>query len=332
MSARYGMTIPLDGVPLAEQRDWIAELADQGYSDLWSAEANGTDGFTPLVLASQWAPDARLGCAILPAYTRGPALLAMSVASLCQAAPGRTVVGIGSSSDVIVERWNGIPFEKPYQRVRDTVRFLRRALAGEKVSETYETFSVSGFRLGPRVDLQPKILIAALRQGMLRLAGREGDGAIINWLSADDVKTVAPIVHEAAAGRQQGAADAARQDPEIVARIFVCPNPDSEKVRGMLRMAVNAYLNVPVYAAFHEWLGRGEQLGEMWRSWKEGDRKAAAAAIPDAVVDELIVHGPPDKCREHIARYVANGVTTPVIGLLPLGVDPRQASRDLAPR
>ena len=65
---------------------------------------------------------------------------------------------------------------------------------------------------------------------------------------------------------------------------------------------------------------------------REGDRKGAAVAIPDQVVDDLIVHGPPEKCREHIQRYVANGVDTPVLGLLPLGIDPRQAARDLAPR
>ncbi len=79
----------------------------------------------------------------------------------------------------------------------------------------------------------------------------------------------------------------------------------------MGRFAIAAYLNVPVYAAFHEWLGRGERLAGMWRQWKEGDRKAALAAIPDSVVDELIVHGPPEKCREHVQRYVDNGVTTP---------------------
>ena len=317
---RYGMTIPLDGIPLAQQRDWIRELADLGYTDLWSAEAGATDGFTPLALASQWAPEARLGCAIFPAYTRGPALLAMSAASLAQAAPGRFAIGIGSSSNVIVEQWNGIPFEKPYQRVRDTVRFLRRALRGEKISEDFETFSVKNFRLGVKVDPQPKILVAALRQGMLRLAGRVGDGAIINWLSADDVKKVAPYVKEAGAGK------------EIVARIFVAPNPNKEQVRGMAKFAIAAYLNVPVYAAFHEWLGRGPKLAGMWEAWKKGDRKAAVAAIPDEVVDELIVHGTPEQCRAHIQRYVDAGVDTPAIAILPLGVDARQATRDLAPR
>jgi probable F420-dependent oxidoreductase len=317
------MTIPFDGVPLGEQRDWIVELADLGYTDVWSSEANGADAFTPLTLASVWAPSLRLGTAIVPAYTRGPGCLAQSVGSVAQAAPGRLVLGVGTSSNVIVEGWNGIPFEKPYQRTRDVVRFLRSALAGEKVSEEYETFSVRGFRLGVRPSEPVPILVAALRDGMLRLAGREGDGAIVNWLSADDVATVAPIVHKAA---PDGAAR------EIVARIFVAPIDDAATVRSMARFAIAAYLNVPVYAAFHGWLGRGDVLGEMWRLWKEGDRKAALDAIPDSLVDELIVWGSPEACREHIQRYVDNGVTTPALALLPFGYDARQAIRDLAPR
>jgi probable F420-dependent oxidoreductase len=316
---RWGITIPVDAAPLHEQRASIEELTRAGYTDLWTAETGGTDGFTPLALASTWAPAARLGCAIFPAFTRGPALLAMSVASLCQAAPGRFVVGLGSSSNVIVEQWNGIPFDKPYQRTRDVARFLRRALSGEKVTEDYETFRVKGFRLGIPVPEPPKILIAALRQGMLELAGRVGDGAILNWLSAEDVARVVPHVKRGG------------DDKEIAARIFVCPNPDAAQVRAMARFAINTYLNVPVYAAYQEWLGRAEQLGEMWSRWKAGDRKGAAAAIPDEVVDALIVHGTPEQCRAHVQRYVDAGVDTPVLAVLPLGVDPRRAARDLAP-
>jgi probable F420-dependent oxidoreductase len=319
---RYGMTIPFDNVPLHEQRDWVVELADLGYTDVWSSEANGADAFTPLALASAWAPSLRLGTAIVPAFTRGPGCLAQSVGSLAQAAPGRVALGLGTSSNVIVEGWNGIPFELPYQRTRDIVRFVRRALTGEKVTAEYETFSVRGFKLGVVPPEPVPILVAALREGMLRLAGREGDGAIVNWLSADDVATVAPIVRSAADGTI----------PEIVARIFVAPTDDADTVRGMGRFAIAAYLNVPVYAAFHEWLGRSDRLGDMWRLWGEGDRKAALAAIPDEVVDELIVWGKPDECREHILRYVDNGVTTPALALLPFGYDERQAIRDLAPR
>jgi len=315
---RYGLTVPFAGGGLGELRPVVEEAVSLGYTDLWSAEADGQDGFTPLALASVWAPSARLGGAIFPAYTRGPALLAMSAASLEQAAPGRFVMGLGASSPAIVERWNGIPFEEPYKRTRDVLRFLNKALTGEKINEKFESFEIQGFRLGVKLDSPPKIMLAALREGMLRLAARESDGAILNWLSTEDAKRVTKIVKDIGPGK------------ETVARLFVAPNADAEQVRAMARFAVNAYVNVPVYKAFHQWLGR-DALGETWEKWEAGDRKGAAAAIPDHVVDELVIHGPPEKCREHIAEYVANGIDTPVLAIMPFGIDPLKAMRDLAP-
>jgi probable F420-dependent oxidoreductase len=313
---RWGITVPFEGVPLAEQRPLFEQLPDLGYTDVWSAESNGADGFTPLALASVWAPSLRLGNAIIPAYTRGPATLAMCAATMAAAAPGRFVLGVGSSSNVIVEKWNDIPFEEPYKKVRDTVRFLRAALTGEKVKEHYDTFDVDGFRLGLVPPEPPKILVAALRSGMLRLAGREADGAIVNWLSSDDVATVAPYVREAGA------------DKEIAARIFVAPTTDAETARGVAKFAIAAYMTVPVYRAFHEWLGRTE-LQPMWDAWAAGDRKAAVAAIPDSVADALVIHGAPEYCRERLQAYVDNGVTTPIIALLPVGVPAADAIKML---
>ena len=296
VTQRWGITIPLAGVPLMDHREWFVEMEDLGFTDVWSAEVNGTDAFTPLVLAAVWAPSLRLGQAIVPVYTRGPALIAQSIATLADIAPGRVVLGVGSSSNVIVERWNGIPFEQPYQRVRDTVRFLRAALAGEKVTAEYETFSVKGFRLGIRLPEPPPILVAALREGMLRLAGREADGAIVNWLSADDVRTVAPIVGEG---------------KEVAARIFVLPTEDRDTVRGIGRRMIAEYLNVPVYAAFHEWIGRGDALRPMWNAWSAGDRAGATEVIPDEVLDDLVVWGSPEQCAEGVLRYAESGITTP---------------------
>jgi len=316
---RHGITIPFDGVPLLEQRDWIRELADAGYTDFWSAESGGIDGFTPLILAAQWAPEARVGTAIIPAYTRGPATLAACAAGLAEAAPGRAVLGIGSSSQVIVESWNAVPFEKPWHRVRDTLRFLKAALAGEKISERYETFEVKGFRMTHVPAEPPTLMVAALREGMLRLAGRESAGAILNWLSAEDVATVAPHVH------------AGGPDRELVARLFVMPTENLDVVRAVGKRAIAAYLNVPVYAAFQEWIGRGERLAPMWQHWKSGDRKAALEAIDDELIGEFVIHGRPEACREHVARYVANGLHTPVLAILPGDYDLRAASRALAP-
>ena len=314
---RYGITVPFDDVPLAEHPSWFSRLADLGYTDVWTGEANSADGFTPLAVAALAAPSLQLGTAVVPVYTRGPGLLAMQAATMAELAPGRFALGIGSSSDVIVERWNAASFDEPYKRVRDTVRFLRAALTGDKVDAEYETFAVRGFRLGRRIEQPPPLYVAALRPGMLRLAGREADGAIINWLSADDVRQV---VAEVGPGK------------EVVARIFVCPTEDAERARFVGRMGIAAYLNVAVYAAFHEWLGRGPLLKGMWDAWKGGDRKAALAAIPDEVVDALVIHGSPEQCRAHVQRYVDNGVTVPVLAILPGGDELGQVVSDLAPR
>src|SRR5215472_5823118 len=108
---RWGITFPLYGYPLAGHRDIVAELADLGYTDAWSAELNGVDAFTPLALASQWADSLRLGTAIAPVYTRGPAVLAMTAATMASLAPGRFVMGIGTSTPVVVEQWNSIAFD-----------------------------------------------------------------------------------------------------------------------------------------------------------------------------------------------------------------------------
>lgn len=317
---RWGITVPFAGVPLHEHREWFRELVDLGYTDIWSSEAGAHDAFTVLALAAAWAPELRLGQAVVPVYTRGPALLAQTVASLIEAAPGRVAVGLGTSSNVIVERWNGIPFERPYHHVRDTLRFLRAALTGEKVSATYDTFEVKGFRLGVRVEQQPPILVGALRPGMLHLAGREGDGAIINWLGANDVRTVAPIVQEHGA------------DKEIVARIFVLPSEDRDAVRHLGRRMIAEYMNVQVYADFHEWLGRGNLLGPMWTAWKAGDRAGATESIPDEVLDQLIVSGSPEQCAEHVQRYVDAGVTTPMPMILAAPDRTREVLRALAPK
>ncbi|MEO5901759.1 MAG: LLM class F420-dependent oxidoreductase [Ilumatobacteraceae bacterium] len=319
---RPGMTAPLPG-PLHTHRDKLSELVELGFTDIWSAEADGADAFTPLAMAAAWEPRLRLGTAIVPAYTRSPACFAQCVASLADAAPGRFAIGVGSSSNVIVERWNGVPFVEPYKKVRDIVRFLRDSLSGEKVTKTYDTFEIQGFKLGIRPEIVPPILIAALREGMLKLAAREADGVIINWLSAEDVRQVVDVIDKHAGG----------EDREVVCRVFVCPSEDAEKVRAAGRFAIAAYLNVPVYAAFHDWLGRGEVLKPMWDAWQAGDRKGALAAIPDSLVDELIVHGSPEQCRARIQQYFDNGVTTTSLAMMPFDPDLKhwEAVRAVAP-
>jgi len=313
-AARWGMTIPFDDLPLHQHPALYRELEEAGYTDLWSVEAAGADGITPLAVAATAAPSLRLGTAIVSAYTRGPALLAQTAAAMADLAPGRFALGIGASSDVIVRSWNGIEFDRPYARVRDTVRFLRAALTGEKIAGGYESFDVAGFRLARVPAEPPRLLVAGLREQMLRLAAREADGAILNWLSAGDVRQVVATVRDE------------QPDAEVVARIMVSPSEDSDAVRAIIRPLITGYLTVPVYRRFQEWLGRSSALQAVWEAWDAGDRKGAVAAVPDELVDAFCVHGTPEQCRAGIEAYTANGVTTPVIAVVPVGTDMRTAA------
>ena len=129
---------------------------------------------------------------------------------------------------------------------------------------------MKGFRLSRIPEQLPPIYLAALRPGMLHLAGREADGAILNWLSAEDVATSVAEVEKAAEGARR----------EIVARIFVIVTEDADVARTVGRRMITAYLNVHAYAEFHRWLGRGPALQPMWDAWAAGDRKAALAGHP----------------------------------------------------
>jgi probable F420-dependent oxidoreductase len=302
-----------------------------GYSDAWSIESDGVDGFTPLaVMASS---NLRLGTAVVNPYTRGPAILAMTAASMEEVAPGRFVLGIGSSSIPIVQGWNGVPFTKPVTRVREAVEFIRQALTGERVVFNGETFQVNGYRL-TRPPKQPvPIHVAALREGMLRMAGEVADGVCLNWLAVEDVAKCVGVVRAAAA--------AAGRDPnaiEVTARIFINIDPPGPAQDTAVRRHIAAYLNVPSYRKFHEWLGR-DSLQEMWDAWEAGDRKAALAAIPEQVIDDLEVRGTLDERRAHTQRYLDAGVDTVFLAFATGEQDPeRRASlienavRDHAPR
>jgi len=323
IAKRWALSVPMDGFLLVEHAEIAREAERLGYTDAWSFEVDHVDCFAPLAVVGL-ATGMRVGTAIANVYTRGPATLASSAAGLAEIAPGRFCLGIGAGSQPIVESWNGLRFHRPATRVREMTQVLRAALAGERVTFKGETLSVDGFRLTRPVAGPVPIHIAALRPGMLRVAGEVGDGAIINWLSAEDVPRSVAVVREAAraAGRDPAAI-------EITARLIVNVDPPSPESDLGLRRHVTAYLNVPVYRAFHEWLGRSDALQPMWDAWGRGDRRAAVAAVPPEVLRDLILRGSMGDIRAHVERYLAAGVDTAFLQLFTFEADPAQRRRIL---
>ncbi|MGW1806935.1 LLM class F420-dependent oxidoreductase [Streptomyces sp. NPDC002078] len=305
MTHRAGFSIPIPGLPLRDHRTLLERASDWGYTDVWTAESAGPDAFTPLALAAAWSPSLRLGTSVIPAQTRGPATLAMTAATLAEATDAEVVVGIGASGPPFVEDINGIPFREPYRHVRDTARFLRTAFRGELVQGDFDTFRIKGFHLSQLPPRAPRVMLGALRPGMLRLAAREAEGAITNVLTVEDVPRVAKEF------RAEGG------DKELIGRFFVCPTADRELGRMIGRRVLTPMLMARTYWAFHSWLGRADLLGPMREAWLAGDWHRAQTLLPDRLLDELFVHGSPEECREHLERFVAAGIDTTIIALIP---------------
>src|SRR5438270_459607 len=203
METRWALTVPFTGVPLGEHPELYRRAEMAGYDGLWSGEtANGTDGFTPLTLAVPVTERIRLATGVVNPFTRGPGVLAQTAATLQEASGGRFVLGLGSSSNVLVERFNGLKFERPLSKVREAIETLRPVLSVPAER------GFGGLRLERPVQQPVPIVLAALRGKMLALAAKVADGAFTNFLPLSGLPQVVQALREGerAAGRPEGSA------------------------------------------------------------------------------------------------------------------------------
>jgi probable F420-dependent oxidoreductase len=289
---RWGLTVPFTGVALADNGELYKRAEAAGYTDLWSGETNGPDGFSPLLLGAAWTEKVRLGTGIVGVMQRGRALLAQEAAAAADASRGRFALGIGASSDRIIEGWNAMPFEKPLSKMSERIDFLRTALAGERTD--------GGFKLERPPEERVPIIVAALRGKMLRLAVEKGDGAFTNFLPLEGLpKVVAQL-------------EGAPEGFELLCRFFCLPG-EREQIEPLARFMFSSYITVPVYEAFYRWLGYGERIDEMVEAWNAKDREKAAAVAPWELIEEMFIFGSPAQMRERLGAFVEGGITLPVI-------------------
>ncbi len=305
MSGRWALSLELPGLTLPEHEPIVRAAEAAGYTDAWSGETGGHDGFTSLVLAAAWTERVRLGTGVVNVFTRGPAVLAQHAAALQNASGGRFCLGIGSSSNVIVERWNGIPFERPRTRVRETVAFLRAALAGERAGE-------GGFKLEQPPPAPVPIYIAALRERMLATAGELGDGAFVNFLPLASLPKVMEGIRagEREGGKKEGSTD-------VLCRFF-CIQGDPDQAFGLASWMFAAYATVPVYEQFFRWLGYGEAIDPLVEAWRARDRARAVEVAPRELIEDIFILGDAAGQRARLEAYRDGGITTPVLMPIPL--------------
>ena len=273
-------------------------IEDLGYDALWIGEVNGTDAVVPATLAISATDRIGVGT-LLNIYTRSPTNAALAAAGLGHLGGARAAMVLGASSPLLVQRWNGIPYERPAARLEDYLRFVRAALGGERVSGPFRTFTSSGFSLDRPPASPPRLLAAVAMPRSLRLASESADGVVLNWLAPTDLDRIEGLC----------------APPERVwLSTVVCPTSDRDAAARVLRPLMADYLSAPAYAGLQRQAGRGPDLQPMWERFAEGDRAGAQARVPDSVIDELVVQGSPQECgatlRKIEATYGIHAIAT----------------------
>jgi probable F420-dependent oxidoreductase len=313
--------IPQDAQTLPDYPRLAGLVDPGGYDRLWIGEVNDVDAVTAATLAAVETEQAQIAV-FLNVFTRAPTTLAMTASTIARLAPGRTQIVLGVGSPMFVERWNGIPYHRLHSRLSDVLRFLRIALAGDRVREHFRTFDSDGFALASPPDPPPYLLIAAGGPRALDLAATEADGVVLNWITPSDVELIRPLPED-------------RHTVSLV--VPVCPTTDREVMDQVMRPVVANYLRIPGYASQQRRLGRGAMLQHMWSAWSEGDAASARAALPFAVLDEFVVWGEPTACRTELSeiehrtgvRVIATYFSPPgmIFGDLAFGRDLPPSSR-----
>ena len=297
----------------------FATLAENsGYNTFWTAEATGPEAFATLAATGQTTSQIALGTGVLALQLRTPTLTAMGASTLQNLFPDRDILlGVGISSPVVVGRWHGNVYgASPLSQTREFVGIVRTLIDGTKHTHEGDHYDLGPVRIGTKVgDRKPKLLIGALNQKMLRLAGEIADGVILNYLPAS---AVGWCTEQVQIGERRAARSANSCKVYAYVHVGVC-DPEEAYVRA--QKDIFSYAVVDAYANAFIRAGYGEEISKLQRARKKSDRDAMIAAISPRMAQDIDFCGTDDEVRARIAQYRAAGVDHPIVMPLPWGKD-----------
>jgi probable F420-dependent oxidoreductase len=312
------VTCPLPGATSRDSLEVARAAREWGYRAAWGSEVDGPDAFTILgALAA--TTDYDLGVAVVPVQTRTAFVLGMTAVSLSQLSGGKFALGVGASSEVLVSRFGGQPFDRPLSHVREAVEALRPILRGERSTYDGSYVKVGGYKTPTPPPSPVPLYLGSLNPRSLRMAGELADGLCINQIAPHHVPA---MLDELRAGAKEAGRELPPDFP-VVARLFSLITDDAPAARAILKMVFAPYVATSVYNRFYRWMGYEEEAEAIARAAKAKDRDAMGKAFSDRIADDLFVVGTADEVVARLHEYVDAGVTVPVIA--PLAPGPEAA-------
>jgi len=326
---RLGLTVGYSGRGMGMPLDLILEAERLGFDSVWTAEAYGSDAVTPLAWIGAQTTRIRLGTAIMQIPARTPAMCAMTAMTLDALSGGRFVLGLGPSGPQVVEGWHGVRYGKPLARTREYIQIIRSILKREKPVEfhgeeydlPYTGAGATGLGkplksiLHGRADLP--IYTAAISPAGVKTAAEVADGFFPIWMSPEKWSVFAPYVEE---GFKKAGGGKSLANFDVAPFVTCIVGDDLEKCRNAVKPMLALYIGgmgargKNFYNDYAKRLGYEEAAVRIQDAFLSGDRGAAMAAVPDALVDEVSLVGPRERIRDRIAAWKASPVGTMCLG------------------
>ncbi len=320
--ARIGLVTPYWNNITKKELIEIARLAeDLGYDSIWVPEMWGRDAFSILGLLAAHTSRIKLATGIIPIYSRSPAIIAQTIATLDEISDGRMMLGLGTSGPIVIENWHGVPYEKPLQRTREYVEIIRMILNSERVNYEGDIFKLKNFRLQfkPLKNNIP-IFIAAMGSKNIQLTGEVADG----WIPF----LVPPAYLENGKMELRSGAEKAGKDGE---QILVSPyipaavSSDGSLTKDVIKEYLAYYVG-GMGTFYHQAMvryGFKTEADKILEAWGKGDKSGAIESVSQEMLESFSISGNAESGKSKIAQYIDNGADLPII------LFPPKASREL---
>jgi len=273
---------------------------------IWIPETWGMENFSMLSLASRENNFSKIGSSIVNIYSRSPSLIAMGAATVDTISNKRLVLGLGTSSQPLVEDFHGDKFERPLKRMKEYVEIIRLILSGKTVNYSGEIFSLKNFSLliKPPRDRIP-IYLAAVNQKMVELTWKIADGVIFYLRPKSEIKiTLAKM-------QNQKKIDASLQ-------IITCVNEDSEKAMVRAKKTLAFFVSVgKIYREFLRSNGFENETKNIFEEYEKNGLQSNHELVPESMVNELCISGTPDECKTQLRQFRETGIDLPIIQFNP---------------
>ena len=283
-------------------------LSTRSVDSIWIPETWGMEGFSMMSAVSRIAKNAKIGSSIVNIYSRSPSVIAMGAATLDTISDGKLILGLGTSSDLIVQNWHGIAFKDPVPRMQECVEIIRLILSKNKVNYNGKFFHLKDFALliKPTQNKIP-VYLAAVNQKMVELTWNVADGVIFYLRPLSELKNTIQKMQS-------------KKKIDVASQFITCVSDDKEKAVSKAKKTLAFYISAAkIYRDFLAKNGFRKETENVYQEFLKSGLSSNFELIPDAMLESLTICGNAEESRKQLKRFVDAGVNLPIMQFNPIG-------------